>query len=834
MNSDRRAGWFHDLWLDVMFGIRMLRKSPAATIVAIASLAIGIGANTGIFSILNGFWGPLPVSEPDRIVVLAADTTGDETGLRYRFSYAALEDFRRQATPFRDVFGWEIGIRGLSTGTRSVQFFYSFVTGNYFSALGVQPAIGRLFRPGEGESATAPLSVVLGYSFWRKQFGGDPTVIGRQVRIDGRMATVIGVTPKQFHGLYSVADMDGYLPLSIMATGDAQRDRELFSNRDRRSLVVVGRLKRNAGVEQAQTFMNVLARRFEQQYPDTDRGVGIRVVPESLARPVPLRFLVNVVPLIRLSLLLLAILVLILACMNVANILLVRATARQREMAIRAALGSGRARLIRQMLAESTLLALLGAAAGTVLGQWTSQIFAGSIHLPTDLPYILDFAFDWHVFFYSLAAAVFASLFIGIWPALRASRADGGAALHDGSRSNSGGRGRQRVRAVLVIGQVAGSLVLLVAAALFVRSLQAIERVDIGFAPDHLFTARLNPRWAGYDDQRTNEFYRELKRRVETWPEIRSASLAYSTPMGMYSSGLPVEVKERPIPAGQQIPLIGCNYVDTTYFATMGIPILRGRNFRESDNDAAPRVAIINETMASRFWPHQEAIGKRFHAGPPEAPPTEVIGVSGNGKYLALFESPLPYFYLPDTQYFIPMRVLHLRSSLAPETLRSRVEQEVQRLDVNMPVVDLRTMMQFLDGPQGLLIFRIGTLQAAAMGVLGLVLALVGVYGIVSYGAAQRTREIGIRMALGATPQAVLRIILRQGVWLVLAGVAVGLVGAAALSRVLRRFLVQVSAADPLTYATVSVLLALVVLLACYLPARRAMRVDPMTALRHE
>ncbi|HEY1239250.1 MAG TPA: ABC transporter permease [Bryobacteraceae bacterium] len=833
MNAARRPGWFRDIWLDILYGIRMLRKSPAATAVAVASLAIGIGANTGIFSILNGLWSPLPVTDPDRIVVLAADTKGDETGLRYRFSYAALEDFRRHATPFSDVFGWEIGIRGLSTGSRSVQFFYSVVSGNYFSALGVQPAIGRVFQPGEGESATAPLNVVLGYSFWQKQFGGDPAVIGRQVHIDGRPATVIGVAPKQFHGLYSVADMDGYLPLSSLTNGDAFRDREVFSRRDRRSLVLVGRLKPDVGLEQAQTFMNVLARRSEQQYPDTDTGIGIRVVPEILARPLPLRFLVNV-PLIRFSLLLLATLVLILACMNVANILLVRATVRQREMAIRAALGSGRARLIRQMLAESTLLVLLGAAAGTVLGQWSSHIFAGSIHLPTDLPYVLDFRFDWRVFSYSLAAALFASLFIGVWPAVRASQADAGAALHDGSRNNSGGRDRQRVRALLVIGQVAGSLVLLIGAALFVRSLRAVERVDLGFAPDQLFTARLNPRWAGYDDPRTKDFYRELKRRVEAWPGVGSASLAFSTPMGMYGIGLAVEVKERPVPPDQQIPVIGCNYVDTNYFATMGIPILRGRTFRESDNEAAPRVAIINQTMAKRFWPHQDAIGKHFHAGPSEAPPTEVIGVARDGKYLAIFESPLLYFYLPDTQYFNTMRVLHIRSSLAPESLRSRVEREVQTLDPNMPVADLRTMARILDGPQGLLIFRIGTLQAATMGVLGLVLALVGVYGIVSYGAAQRTREIGIRMALGATPQAVLRIILRQGVWLVLTGVGVGLLGAAALTRVLRRFLVQVSAVDPLTYATVSVLLAAIVLFACYLPARRAMRVDPMAALRHE
>jgi predicted permease len=830
----RRPTWFDDLRLDVLYGARMLRRSPAVAAVAVASLALGVGANTGIFSMLNGFLRPLPVNDPSQIVVLAADTKGDETGLSYRFSYAALDDFRSQASPFTDVFGWDVNIRGLSTGSKSVQFFYSVVTGNYFSALGIQPAVGRLFRPGEGESATAPLTVVLGYSFWLRRFGGDPGVIGRQVRVDGRTATIIGVTPKQFHGLYVAADMDGYMPLSSLASSAAQRDRQIFSSRAARSLTVMGRLKPSVTVEQAQTFMNVLARRIEQQNPETDEGIGVRVVPESLARPLPLRFLVKEVPLIRFSLLLLASVVLLLACMNVANILLVRATVRQREMAIRAALGSGRVRLIRQMLAETTLLALLGAAAGTILGQWSSQTVAGSIDLATDLPYILDFRFDWRVFFYSLAAALFTALFIGLWPALRASQADGGAALHDGSRSNSGGRDRQRLRALLAVGQVGGSLVLIVCAALFVRSLRGLQGMDLGFTPDHLLTARLNPRWAGYDEQRTKNFYRELKRRVLAWPEVRSATLSFSTPMGMYSTGMSVQIKERPVSPGEQIPVIACNYVDTGYFATLDIPILRGREFRESDNEGAPRVAIINETMANRFWPDQDALGKQFHTGPPNAPPTEVVGIARDGKYLAIFETRQPYFYVPEPQYFSSMQVLQIRTSVAPESLRPRVEREIQTLDPNMPVADLRTMARILDGPQGLLMFRIGTFQAGAMGILGLFIALVGVYGIVSCGASQRTREIGIRMALGATPQTILRLILRQGVLLVLAGVGVGLSGAAVLTRLLRRFLLQVSVSDPFTFAISAGLIALVALFACYLPARRAIQVDPMIALRHE
>ena len=827
------VSWFPDFRQDVLYGLRVLRKSPATTAIAVVSLAVGMGANTAVFSMLNGMFRPLPVRDPARIVVLAADMKGDETGLRYRFSYPALQDFRRQSEPFTDVFGWNVNVRGLSTGGRTVSFYHSMVTGNFFSALGLRPALGRFFQPGEGESASAPLSVVLGYSFWQKTFGGDPSVIGRPVRVDGYAATVIGVAPREFHGVYTIADMDGYLPLSSMVSG-AREDRDLFSNRGLHPLTVFARLKPGISIEKAQTFMNGVINRMQEQYPDTDKGVGIRVVPELLARPLPLRFMVDILPAIRFVLLLLAGVVLLLACLNVANILLVRATVRQREMAIRAALGSSRTRLMRQMLAESAVLAMLGAVAGTVLGQWSSQTFLGSLDLATDLPFLLDFSFDWRVFSYSLAAGVCTGLFIGVWPALRASQADAGAALHDGGRSNSGGPGRQRVRALLVIGQVAGSLVLLVCAGVFVRSLRGAQHVDIGFTPDDVLNVRLNPRWAGYDVERTKDFYRELKRRVQAWPEVRSATYAFSAPMGMYGTGMTVEVEGRPVPAGQQIPAIGCNYVDPDYFETMQIPILRGRDFRESDDEKAPLVAIVNQTMASRFWPNQDPIGKRFRAAAPGAPLTQVVGVARDGKYLAVFESALPYFYVPQAQYFEPMRVLQLRTAVAPEQLRARLEREILTLDPNLPISDLQTMTRILNGPQGFLMFRIGAIQAAVMGILGLLLALVGVYGVVSYGAAQRTREIGIRMALGATPHAVLRIVLSQGVWLVAGGVTIGLTAAIALRRVLARFLLNVSSADPVTLIALPALLALVALFACYLPARRAMRIDPMTALRHE
>jgi putative ABC transport system permease protein len=446
----------------------------------------------------------------------------------------------------------------------------------------------------------------------------------------------------------------------------------------------------------------------------------------------------------------------------------------------------------------------------------------------------VDFSFDWRVFTYSMAAALFTGVFIGIWPALRASQARAGVALHDGDRSNSGGAQRQRMRSLLVVGQVAGSLVLLICAALFIRSLRGAQRLDLGFAPDHLLNARMNPLWAGYDQQRTKSFYQELERRVRAWPEVRSASLAFGVPLSPIMSGQPVFIEGRPQVPGEQPFMSGCNYVDPGYFQTMQIRILRGRAFLESDNETARRVAIVNETMANRYWPNEDPIGKRFHAGTPESPAWEVVGVAQDGKYLLVIESPLPFFYVPLDQNYLPMRVLQIRTSVPPESLSVRLEREIHSLDPGLPIAELKTMEQSLGSVQGFLIFRIGAVQTAAMGILGLVLALLGVYGVVSYGAAQRTREIGIRMALGATPRAILGMILGRGVWMVVAGVLVGLLGAALLARVLGYFLLFVSATDPLTFLAVPAVLAVAALWACYIPARRATRVDPTVALRHE
>jgi predicted permease len=823
---------------DLLYAIRQLRKSPGFTIVVILTIALGIGANTAVFSVINGFLRPLPVRSPEQLVVLAADTKGDETGFRFRFSYPALQDLRRDTSTFSDVFAFELSLSGLSADGKTSQILYSVVTGNYFPALGLRPAAGRLFVSGEGEYPGAEQTIVLGYSFWQKRFGGMASVIGKQVRIDGQPARIIGVAPREFHGTYGGADMDAFLTIDQFAAWPFWKSRtEFYTSRSQRPLTLLARLKPGVSLSQAQSSMDVFARRLEAQYPATDRGIGIRVIREPMARPLPLRVLANVLPFVRGFVIALGGLVLLLACMNVANLLLVRATVRQRELAIRAALGAGRRRLLRQLLTESLLLAFAGATAGIVMGKWAKDAFASSIDLATDFPTILNFDFDWRVFTYALITAVSTGILIGLWPAMRASNADANAVLHDG-RSDSGGGGnpgRQRARSFLVVAQVAGSLMLLIVAGLFVRSLNRAQRMDLGFNPDHLLNVRIDTRQAGYDDRKSVTFYRELERRVKALPGAQSVSLAFSSPLGYISNGDFVFIDGRSVPADEQPPTVGSNSVSPGYFQTMQIPLVRGRAFTESDTEASPDVAIVNETMAARFWPGQDAIGQRFRTGRAgDGPVWQVVGIARDSKYLAVAEGSLPYVYMPSLQKFSSMRVLQVRTASSPERMAAAVRHEVESLDGDMPISDLQPMRQSMSGPAGFLLYRLGALQASAMGILGTLLAILGVYGVVSYGAAQRTHEIGVRLALGAQPSDIRRLVLRQGVLVVGVGIGAGLLGAAALSKLTGKVLLLVSATDPLTFAGVTLLLAGIAVWACYVPARRAMKVDPLVALRHE
>jgi predicted permease len=818
---------------DLRFALRHLWLAPGFAFAAVLTLALGVGANTAIFSLISGFMRPLPVPAPDRIVLLAAEMPDDETGFRFRLSFAALADLRAQAGVFSDLFGYDTRLGGLGVDGKTTQFVYQVVTGNFFSGLGLTPATGRFIQLDEGEHPNTEPVIVLGHNYWMRRFGGDPGVVGRFVKVDGEPARVVGVAPQGFHGMFEGADMDGYVPIGSLHSTLPVIARS-FTDRTARFLTVAGRLKPEVDLAAAQAAVDLVARRLEVEYPATDKRVTVHVMPEPLARPVPLRFLSRILPALRLLLFVLASLVLLIACMNVANLLLVRATVRQREMAVRSALGAGKGRLIRLLLAESLLLACFGSLLGLLFGQWAVNALVASIHPGMSIPLQFDVSFDWRVFTYALATAVATGVFVGIVPALRASRANVTELLHDGGRGESGSGNRQRLRSALVIAQVAGSLVLLVVAGLFVRNLQRAQVIDLGFDPDHVLTARMDPRQIGYDLARSNTFYDELERRVRALPGVTSTSMAFSIPLGYILGGYAIVREGDTTVTDGPRSSIGCNSVSSGYFDTMRLPLVRGRAFTDQDAAQSTRVAIVNETLAARMWPSEDPIGKRFAVPEIGGPLWQIVGVAKNSKYMVVFEDPLPYFYLPVAQNPSFLRVLQVRSVVASAMLAAGVQHEVDGLDPEMPVADIQTMTQTVEGGLGYLLFRVGAMQAAAMGGLGLLLAVVGVYGVVSYGASRRTREIGIRLALGAAPVDVRSLILRQGARLVAGGVIVGLLAASLVTRAMTRILVLVSSTDPLTFVIVTAALAAIALLACYLPARKAMRVDPIVALRHE
>ena len=829
----RRVNWIENLIQDVRYGLRMLGKSRGLTAVLAITLALGIGVNTAIFSVLNGWLlRPLPVPAPEQIMYLAFQPKGTSES---KFSYPDLQDFQKQTDAFSGLFAYSVGGAGFSTGGVATEFGYTAVTGNYFSALGVKPLLGRLLLPGEGEKPGEGLLVVLGYSFWQKRFGGDGAIVGKQVLINGKPAMVIGVTPKEFHGTFFAMDTDGYL--SLNAVPQLLSSSGFWSDRGARALEVLGRLKPGVTIAQAESSLAVISHRLAAQYPAIDKDFTVRVIPERLARPAP--FVTNFVAAIASLFLVLPALVLLLACLNVANILLAKATARQREMAIRAALGAGRARLIHQMLTETLLLALLGGIGGVVLGDWAISASGSMFHSVTStssgFAYHLDSSLDWRVFAYTLGVIALSGMLLGIWPAFRAGRVDLNTVLHEGGRSDSGGVGRHGVRGVLLVAQVAGSLMLLIVSGLFVRSLESAEHMDLGFDPDHVLNVMLDVHPIGYDETRAKAFYRDLRDRVRALPGVQSASLAFTVPLGMPGPGSPTYVEGRSLAPGQSPPGAGFNRIDPAYFATLRVPLLEGRTFRDSDNEAAPAVAIVNQTMAKMLWPNQDPIGKRFSMKSVTGPFIEVVGLARDGQtdwHFSLDRQ--AYFYLPLAQNFATFLSLQVRTTVPPESMILDVQQQIHDLAPDLPVFDARTMQQAVHGLTGLFMFRLAAALAGVMGILGLTLATVGVYGVVSFGAAQRTREMGIRMALGASRRDVLVAVVRHGLRLTLAGIAVGVVGAFALSRLLQSILVGVKPGDPGTFIAVSLLLLAVALVASYLPARRATKVDPMVALRYE
>jgi predicted permease len=812
--------------------LRYLATHRSFTATAVLTLAIGLGANTALFGLINLALRPLDVPHPEQLVAIAAEARGDDTGgFQYSFSLDALYDLERRSTSFSHVFGVMPRIGGISVDGRAAQFFYAAVSDSYFTALGAEPLLGSLVTRRSG----SPAAVVLGHSFWVKHFGGDPDVIGRRIRVNGQPAVVSGVVKEGFRGTFLGLETDGYLSIEDLRVVSPGVERWLYHNRKARTMQLFGRLAPDVSAGSASREINALLERLGQEYPDSDAGLNARVIPEPYARPLPLKSVTEAIPVIRTLMLIVAGLVLLIACLNVANLLLVRATARQRELAVRSARGATTRQLIWQMVVEGLVIAVLGGIAGAAVGHLVTRTVLERLDLGADLPLVLHVPFDMRVFLYGLAATTVAGIAISLWPAWRASRADARGALHDGGRSQSDGRDRQRLRSMLVVGQIAGSLALLIVAALFAETLAAAKNIDLGFDADHLITARVDVRQIGYDEAQGDAFYEELLRRVRSWGEVASASIGFSVPMSYLVGGGALYLEGQPPAAGTQPPAVFLNHAGHDYFETMRIPIVRGRAFRredEGERDTTRRLAIVNEAFAERYWPGQDPIGKRLRMFNPTDPLLEVVGVARNSKYVLVFEKPRPFVYLPLERNMM-LRTLHVRTKGDPALLAARLEHEIHALAPDLPIADLRPMRESLSGIFGYFMFELGTVQALGMGLLGLTLALVGVYGVVSFGASLRTREVGIRMALGAQPGDVLRLILGQGVRVVSVGLLAGLAAAWALGRALTTF-VPLARVDWIVFAVLALALGALATWACYVPARRATRVPAMAALRHE
>ena len=817
-----------NFWQDVRYGIRMLAKSPGFTAVAVLTLAVGIGANTAVFSVVNSFlFSPLPVKDANRLVVVACHDP--KSNYPHEVSLPDFKDFETQNNVLSDMTAYLINFAGLSADHRSERVLVTYVAGNYFTSLGIRPVLGRVFLPSEGQVPGEDPILVLGYAYWIQRFNGDRSVIGKTVDFDGKPATIVGVTPKEFHGTFFIVESNVYAPLaSIVATPDSEK---LIYGRGERQLRALAHLKPGVTIPQARVSLQVIADRLGAAYPDTDKGMQIDVISEKLARPEASS--ASAWPVIASVFLGLVGLVLLVTCVNVTNLLLARASVRSKEMAIRAALGAGRSRMFRQLLTESLLLSALGALGGIAIGLYLMR-WIEAIRLPGDFSLRTDLPFDWRMFLYVASIAIAAGLFAGLVPAWRASRMDLNVTLRESGRSLTGGAGHNRVRNVLVVAQAAGSLVVLIIAGLFLRSLKRAEKMDLGLNPNHVLNLTMDVQQLGLDEARGQNFYRQLGERVRGLPGVESASFAYSAPMGYYSQWNEVWREGQEGAQESDIPRFPHNKIDSSYFSAMGIPIIEGRPIDEYDQTNSPRVAVINETMARQFWPGQDPIGHHFRYGTNMAPEVEVVGVARDGKYIFVAEDPRPYFYVPLTQDYSSVRVLHVRTSVPPTTLTRAIEDQVHSIAPDLPVFDVMTMTTSLQGGNGFMLMRLAAQFAGALGVLGLLLAVVGVYGVISYAVNQRIHEIGIRMALGAQRENIFGLVLSHGLKLVLVGLAIGVALSVAASKVVGNLLVNTGALDPVAYAVATSLLVAVAALACYIPARRATRVDPLVALRYE
>jgi len=814
---------------DVRYGTRMLLKSPGLTLIAALSLALGIGANTTIYTLINAvLLQPLPFGDPERVAAVYTTDEKNKGGFNdfNQTSRPNYEDYRDRNQVFSGMAA-HLGVPlNLSGSGKPEQIFGEMVTGNYFDLLGVKAAIGRTFLLEEYRADGAGPVAVLSDGAYRRRFGGDPHVIGRTLTLNGQPFTVVGVTPPGFRGMNAIGGPEMWVPMSMhqpILTGFLAENYD-----ERRALIfdIVARLKPGVSSDQARADLRRIGSLLEKEYPVPNGSRSATLVPAAQAtiNPNIRRVFVMAGGL----LMTVVALVLLIACANVANLLLARAGARRKEIAVRLSLGASRARLVRQLLTESLLLALLGGSAGLLLAFWSKDLILAS-RPQLFLPANLEVALDGRVLLFTLMISVATGLLFGLAPALQATRTDLSIELKDRT-SQPAHRRRPTLRGALVVAQVALSLVALIGAGLFLRSLSNTQQIDPGFETRNLIVVTFDLGAQGYDRPRADDFYRRALERSAAIHGVRSATLATNLPIGGGGFSRTVFPEGHEPAAGSTGTFVLVNTVVPGYLDAMGVRLLAGRDLSEADHDGAPLVVVFNETAAKRFWP-DGAVGKRFKFFGDETL-REVVGVVETTKVFTLGEDPQPIAYLPVQQAFQTAMTLHVLTDSDPKPLLETVRREIQSLDPNLPLTVVQTVGDLLD--QSLWGPRMAATLLAIFGLLALLLASLGIYGVMSYSVSQRTHEFGVRMALGARGRDVLSLVLRQGVLLVAGGVLLGLVVAALVTRLVAALLVGVGATDPATFAAISLLLLAVTLFASFLPARRATRVDPVIALRYE
>jgi predicted permease len=803
------------------YGLRALLKTPGFTIVAILTLALGIGANSTIFSWINAtLLNPIPgVAHANQYVELTARPAGDDAPISYP-DYVDLRDRNHALSSLMTYALWPVDMTG---NAKPERVWAMFSSANFFDALGVHPILGRGFLPVEGTKPGGAPVAVISYRLWQTYFGSDPSIIGRTVQINKRPYAIIGVTPAVFQGPQSGLRADMWLPVMMIQQFTGGSD-DFLNRRDAHWMMAIGHLKPDVTREQAQAEMNTLYGQIAKQFPDSHKDRDSVILYPLWRAPFGANYYLRTILLLLMAI---AGMVLLRACANVANLLLVRGVGRRREMAIRLSVGATRWRLVRQLLAESLLLGLSGGGVAMLFTLWSAGMLSDFVP-HTEIPISMSVHADHTVLFATFVISLWTGILFGILPALRASKLAPAAVLKEESGSTSGGRSKARLSSILVVAQIAMSLLLLVCAGLFIRSFRLAESFNPGFNPHNVLLDWYDLGGIGYDQRSGTEFHREVFVKLQALPGVQSVALATWVPLG-YTNSITTVDAEGYLPRAHESMDMDFDRVSPNYLRTMQIPLVAGREFALSDTDTSQLVAIVNQEFVRRYWPKADPLGKRLRAG---GKWFTVVGLAHNSDTGHLNQNPKPLVYLPLFQIYDSRAAIHARVAGNPLAYAPAVQNVIHEFDADLPLFDLMTLDSRIE--LNTTNDRIGGAFVGAFGILALLLAAIGVYGVLAYTTRQRTHELGIRIALGAEPRDVFGLVLSQGAILAVSGVVIGLAASFVLTRALSSTLFGISATDPLTFTSVAILLLLVALLACYLPARRAMRTDPLTALRYQ